>query len=203
MTKAVFIFRHGETDWNVAERFQGHIDISLNERGREQAKMLIPLLKSAEIEAVLSSDLSRAKETGSIVASALKIPVHEDVRLREAHLGDAQGRTREEIEKHFGEELARRWRSSHLLDADIAYPGGESGNSVMKRGFAALEEFLMNNPYDRIGVATHGGVIRRIMQAILPPGSPAVAIPNGVLYELEFKEHVANNSNANRWQLKK
>lgn len=183
----LFIFRHGETDWNAEQRFQGHLDIPLNDRGRAQARRLVPQLRRQGIEAILSSDLSRALETASIVASELGIGIHQDPDIREAHLGEAQGHTREEIVAKFGEEIARRWGSSHLSDADVAYPGGESGSTVLERCFGAMERFMRAHSYRNVGVATHGGVIRRIMHHLLPPGSPYVPIPNGVLYLIRYE----------------
>ncbi len=184
----VFIFRHGETDWNAEGRFQGHIDVPMNDRGRAQAAELIPALESSGIRAILSSDLSRARETAQIVASKLGIPVFSDRGLREAHLGEAQGLTIAEIEARFGKEKLQRWRSSHPTDADVAYKDGESGKHVMQRVFSAMERFIEANPeWGAIGVSTHGGVIRRVMERILPPDSPAVRIPNCVVYELNFE----------------
>jgi len=182
----LFLFRHGETDWNVQERFQGHIDIPLNDKGRAQARALVSTLRKSAIEVILSSDLSRAVETAQIVAEALEIPVFQDVAIREAHLGKAQGLTRAEIEGQFGVEIAHRWRSSRVTDADISYPGGETGIQVIQRVFETMEKFLKAHPYKSIGVATHGGVIRRVMQNILPPDSPSVPIPNGVIYKIQY-----------------
>ena len=188
----IILFRHGETDWNREERFQGHIDIPLNGTGREQARALVSILHETAIEAILSSDLCRAVETAVIIAEGLQgngrpISVFTDAGLREAHLGEAQGLTRAEIETRFGSELVTQWRSGHLTDADVAYPGGESGNHVARRSFEAVERFLLTTPFHRVGVATHGGVIRRMMQRLLPPGSPPVPIPNGVVYRLTFE----------------
>lgn len=183
--REVILFRHGETNWNREERFQGHIDIPLNETGREQATQLIPRLRTLGITAILSSTLTRAIETAQIVADELKVPIFQDQDLREAHLGEAQGLTRTEIEQRFG-ILAKQWRSWAVSDADVFYPGGETGSAVSLRAFAAIERFLNLHPFVRIGVATHGGVIRRIMQKVLPLGSDPVPIPNGVLYRLHF-----------------
>ncbi len=182
----LFLFRHGETDWNREGRFQGHTDVPLNETGRSQAERLIKPLKSQGLEAILASDLSRARETGEIVARALGIPVFTDPGLREAHLGKAQGMTGAEIEVAFGAEFLGAWRSPDPTDADVSYPGGESGTQVISRVFRSMEEFLLRNSYERIGVATHGGVIRRVAQTILPPETPQVPIPNGILYRLSF-----------------
>src|ERR1700749_4512270 len=108
--KRAILFRHGETDWNVEERFQGHIDVPLNENGRAQARGLVEKLAPMGLQVILSSDLSRALETARIAARGLGgIAVEIDPRLREAHLGGAQGLTREEIEKKFGLELVHRW----------------------------------------------------------------------------------------------
>ena len=183
------IFRHGETDWNAEHRFQGHMDIPLNNKGREQAIALGNLLCERRIEAILSSDLSRAMETAERVAQICGgIPVVTTTLLREAFLGDAQGKTLAEIEVAFGPILWKRWRSNDVTDADVSYPGGESGNQVMTRSFEAMEKFIVQNPqYRKIGISTHGGVIRRVMQRILPSGSHPVAIPNTVAYRLEYE----------------
>jgi broad specificity phosphatase PhoE len=182
----LFLFRHGETDWNAEQRFQGHIDVPLNSTGRAQARNLIPFLRENSIEAILSSDLRRAVETAEIIAAELQVPVIQDPGLREAHLGLAQGLTVEEIQAKFGIELVSRWRSSKVTDADVSYPGGETGTAILERVFHALTRFLESNSHSRIGIASHGGVIRRVMHRLLPPHSAHVPIPNGVVYQLHY-----------------
>ncbi len=184
--KELYVFRHGETNWNAEGRFQGHMDIPLNERGREQARSLIERLRPYQIQAILSSDLSRALETARIAAEGIQVPVFVDPGLREAYLGGAQGLTHDEIVAQFGIELTGRWRSSEPTDADISYPGGETGTQVVTRVFAAMERFVDREPFDRIGISCHGGVIRRIMSQLRPPGSDPVRIPNVVLYKIHF-----------------
>lgn len=187
--RTIYLFRHGQTDWNTAERFQGHLDVPLNEVGREQVRQLIPYFIKNSIEVVLSSDLSRAAETAKIIGEALKIQIFYHPGLREAHLGDAQGLTREEIENRFGLDLVRRWRSSHISDADVCYPGGETGNQVLQRALFVIQNFLDSYPWKKIGVATHGGVIRRIMHHLLPSDAPPVRIPNTIVYPLYYCAH--------------
>lgn len=182
-----FIFRHGETDWNRQERFQGHSDIALNSVGFAQARSLIDPVTLCRLDLIYSSDLTRAVQTAETVAGPLQLEVRCDPRLREAHLGKAQGKTRDEIEKEFGRELASRWRSSHVSDADVAYPGGESGQAIIQRVFEALEEFAIRHPRNRIGISTHGGVIRRIFQKIQEGGPKIwVPIPNGIIYRIRY-----------------
>ena len=192
------LFRHGETDWNREERFQGHIDVPLNDRGREQAREVARRLRErgAKLDAVISSDLSRAWETAEIVVRTLAseellsptpLELLKHTGLREAHLGEAQGLTHAEIEARYGTELITRWRSWRVTDADVSYPGGETGAVVLARVLGALEELALARPeLAHIGVATHGGVIRRVMQKLLPPGSDPVPIPNGVIYTIAF-----------------
>ena len=181
----LYLFRHGETDYNREQRFQGHLDIPLNEQGRRQATQLIAPLKHVSIDCILSSDLLRARETADIIASALKVPVHQTTGLREAHLGGAQGLTVEEIEAKFGKELVEKWRSPYLSDADVSYPGGETGNAVLDRVLRSLSKFITETDHQRIGIATHGGVIRRVVRSLLEDHRIFIPIPNGILYPIQ------------------
>lgn len=186
MKKRLFLFRHGETDYNREHRFQGHLDIPLNDEGRRQAARLINPLKRLGCEEILSSDLDRAVETASIVASRLGISVSTTPGLREAFLGDAQGLTTSEIEQRFGLELASRWRSPFATDADVSYPGGETGRAVLERVLAAMTAHLQASPASRIGISTHGGVIRRVVRSLIAETEAPIPIPNGILYMLEW-----------------
>lgn len=181
-----FVFRHGETDWNREQRFQGHMDVPLNDVGRQQARGLIEPLQKAGVQFLLSSDLLRAYDTARIVADALDLPLVQTPFLREAHLGEAQGKTRAEIEAHFGAELVERWKSAHVSDLDVSYPGGETGTQVKQRVFSHLEEVARREVYTRIGVASHGGVIRRMLQHLLPVDAIAPSIHNAALFEFTW-----------------
>lgn len=187
----LFFFRHGETDWNVERRFQGHTDIPLNARGREQALALVEPLRAARIECVLSSDLSRAVDTARAVTDALSVPLLVHAGLREARLGAAEGRTMEELKALFGADTLARWRSPLHSDLDARYPGGESGEEVLSRVLGALAELLPRG-VSRAGVSTHGGVIRRLVhRALTAAGQPipqgeSAWIHNGSLHALRF-----------------
>ena len=187
----LFFFRHGETDWNVERRFQGHTDIPLNARGREQALALIEPLRAARIECVLSSDLSRAIDTARAVTEALALPMHVHAGLREARLGAAEGRTMDELKALFGADTLARWRSPLHSDLDARYPGGESGEEVLSRVLTTLVELLPQG-VSRVGVSTHGGVIRRLVHhALTAAGKPipqgeSAWIQNGSLHALRF-----------------
>lgn len=187
----LWLFRHGETDYNRDGRFQGHLDIPLNETGRAQAQALVPKLKDSGLEVILSSDLTRTRQTAEILATGLGgVPIQTTPALREAYLGQAQGLTREEMATRFGLETLNRWRSSHPTDADAAFPDGERGEQVRDRALSAIHEFCRQSSYTRIGISTHGGVLRRVIQHwLLESNDPRVhreiPIPNGVIYTIE------------------
>ena len=178
----LYLFRHGETDFNREHRFQGHLDIPLNDQGRRQASNLIAPLRRMGIECILSSDLGRARETAEIVARGLGVAVFETSGLREAHLGDAQGLTVEEIKERFGRKLVEKWKSPYLSDADVSYPGGETGREVLDRVLESVGGFVRSTPHQHIGIATHGGVIRRVVRSLVADTSLFIPIPNGIIY---------------------
>lgn len=135
---------------------------------------------------MLTSDLSRAIETGKIVAGNLKIPAFRDPRLREAHLGEAEGMKYDAIQKKFGNETAARWRSYKKEDFSIGYPGGENGFQVANRVFAALTDFCEREAFEKFAVATHGGVIRRVIHTLIDHAPVEVPIPNLITYVIQY-----------------
>jgi broad specificity phosphatase PhoE len=116
---------------------------------------------------VVSSDLSRAWTTARIVAAALGVPLFTDAGLRETDVGAAEGLLWSDAKTRFGESLTERWYS----DGDMAFPGGETGIATRTRGLAALHRFAAAQPFQRIGVSTHGAMIRQLMKHALPPGA--------------------------------
>ncbi len=178
----VYLFRHGQTDWNAQGRIQGHLDVSLNETGRLQASSLIPHVCRLEIEAILSSDLSRALETARIAASQANAPVFSDPGLREIHFGILQGLSREEIRERLGEDLSHRLRHEPLSDADMEALGSETGEQVRARATETILRFVRERSYRRIGVASHGGVIRRLILAAT--GEFPSPVPNSCFYPM-------------------
>jgi 2,3-bisphosphoglycerate-dependent phosphoglycerate mutase len=179
----LFLFRHGETDWNREGRLQGHTDTLLNATGLAQAEALVERLRPHRLDAIISSDLARAWTTGRIVAEGLGIPLIGEPGLREAHIGEAEGLFWPEVKNRFGEALTERW----FTDDDAAFPGGETGLETRSRGLAALRRFVAEQPYRRIGVSTHGAMVRQLMKHALPPGSPPAKTRNTVLYMLRYE----------------
>jgi broad specificity phosphatase PhoE len=185
-TRIIYAFRHGETDWNKQSRFQGRMDIPLNENGRMQALRLREFFRTNSIEAVVSSDLSRALETARIAMGELDVPLILDSRLRETNLGDAEGLTYAEVIARFGPSAMEAWRSIGAGHGDVRFPGGESKQEHLTRILAALDDVLTVQPFERFAISTHGGALRRLIHHLRPDLTEPVMIGNCVLYEIRF-----------------
>jgi broad specificity phosphatase PhoE len=186
MRRLVYIARHGETDWNAANRWQGWTDVPLNDRGRAQARELADRLRSVPIAAVVASDLSRAEETASIVATELKVAlVYVDPDLRERGFGVFEGLTRAECEV----QHAEAWRA--WLEDRTAPRGGETSDALRARMVAAVGRVAEEVARDDAGalVVTHGAALRAVVAAITGQMPPPVA--NAEVWVLAWPERGA------------
>jgi Fructose-2,6-bisphosphatase len=183
----LYIFRHGETDWNRERRLQGHTDIPLNQTGVDQAHKLAELIAPFKPQVIFTSDLSRARETAKIVNKVLKVPLYENKGLRECHVGIAEGMLRDDVTKLHGDNFWDRWVSVAPEDVHFAFPSGEKKSDHLKRMISCIEEFCRQHPqYERIAISTHGGSLRRVVHHCENAPAEAVALPNCVLYKLSF-----------------
>ncbi|MGA2447599.1 MAG: histidine phosphatase family protein [Polyangiaceae bacterium] len=183
MARILLVARHGETDWNVANRWQGQSDVPLNERGRAQARALAARLRGWVLGGVVSSDLSRARETAEILASALGLAFdHVDVGLRERSFGCFEGLTRDECIAYYPNEWLA-WQRDHVMPV-----GGESADALLARATAAFERAARGVARDDAPglVVTHGGVIRAMVAAATGERPPP--IQNAELWRMEFDE---------------
>jgi broad specificity phosphatase PhoE len=151
----LLLVRHGETDWNRDQRWQGHSDTPMNERGRQQARELATTLEPPD--RIYASDLARARETADILAAELDVPVVLDKRLRERSFGAWEGLTSPEIEQRFAAEIAR-WRARQGAGAADAEPF----EAFVRRVGEFLEEVSARHPGEVVLVVAHGGTIRAI-----------------------------------------
>ncbi|WP_166825107.1 histidine phosphatase family protein [Brevibacterium limosum] len=155
MTKTVLFWRHGQTDFNVAGRFQGQTDVPLNDTGRAQAKQAARLLAEFGPGLIVSSDLSRAAATADSLAAFVDVEPVRDERLREAAFGEWEGSTRAEVAETWPDELAE-WASG----ADVAPPGGESRSRSGRRAADAIIEIVRSADAETIAIVAHGAVLR-------------------------------------------
>jgi 2,3-bisphosphoglycerate-dependent phosphoglycerate mutase len=161
----IFLARHGETDWNRDDRFQGHADPPLNETGRAQAVELATALSDEPLAAVYSSPLRRAFETARIVAAPHDLEPVPVTALREVNVGSWQGMTRAEIEERFPEQFAR-WR-----EFGQGWDDGETYEEMGLRVIEALFELAAVHEGERILAVSHGGPVRA-----------AYALANGITH---------------------
>lgn len=152
----ILLARHGESDWNQARRWQGWADRPLTERGREQAGALAERLAEIPLDAVLASDLRRARETAEAVARAQGLDVVVDPDLREVDVGSWSGLTATEAASLFPEAFLR-WR-----DGAAGWEDGESYERMSSRVLAAVRRIATTHEHGRVLVVSHGGPIRAI-----------------------------------------
>ena len=135
MTELLFI-RHGETDWNRQQRFQGHVDIPLNDTGRAQAMRLAARLAAERHDLLFSSDLQRARQTAAPLAAAWGRDDGVLPGFREQNFGLLEGLDAPTIQA----EHPALWRGWLQQDADFAAPGGESQRQFHTRVLGAVRE---------------------------------------------------------------
>lgn len=155
----VVFIRHGETEWNLQNRTQGHLNSPLTERGILQANEAAEELASYKFDIIVSSHLGRAFETAKIIAERLNISeiITED-GLLERNLGILQGNIAEESKVRFPHLF-----SNGILIHDANIPNGESLEDFLKRVGNAIENLKSLSQTKSILVVTHDGVLNAIV----------------------------------------
>lgn len=183
MPRVLYVARHGETDWNVAGRWQGHTDVPLNSMGRLQAKALADRLRTLPLRAAVASDLSRAQETALIVAGALGFGVpYVDPGLRERSFGPFEGLTRAECASRYPEAWSA-WEKNRVPPGDA-----ETLETLTSRVVTAAERAAREAATDAEGalVVTHGGALRALVAAIT--GEMPAFVQNGDVWRLDWAD---------------
>lgn len=177
----ICLVRHGETEWNVARRLQGQIDIKLNAVGLRQAEATADWLVQEPISAVYSSDLKRARTTAEHIARRLHLPLVLAPEVRERRYGVFEGLTYDEARALHPEAYAR----FEARDPDYAFAdGGESLTTFGARVSARLQEIVGRHPGEMVVIVTHGGVLDAVNRFVrqLPLDAPRdFLIPNAAL----------------------
>ena len=152
----LLLVRHGETEWNVARRFQGQTDSPLTERGRWQAQRLAERLRHVPISAVYSSDLERTLATARVVAAPHGLPIVTAPAFREGHFGAYEGWTFAELVERYGEAVTR-WAADPL---DLAPPGGETLRQLQARVAGFIRTTVERHAGETVLLVGHGGSVR-------------------------------------------
>lgn len=150
----LWLIRHGQTDWNVAGRWQGQSPDapSLNAAGRAQAEALAAQLAGRGFDALYSSDLPRAWDTARAIAARNGQAIRPEPRLREVNLGAWEGLLADEIARRYPQELAERERDPVRARA----PGGETVAEVAVRVWAAADDIARRHPEGDVLIVSHG-----------------------------------------------
>jgi probable phosphoglycerate mutase len=155
----IWLVRHGQTDWNLEGRFQGQLDVPLNEVGMDQVRLLADKLAGKSFDALYASDLMRARQTAEILASRVNLPIKFDRRLREISQGEVEGLLLSEIKAKHAEFLDER--ATDPVNARM--PGGETVGEVAVRFKEAIDEIANNHQGETVLVASHGLAIGTIL----------------------------------------
>ncbi|WHZ17486.1 MAG: Phosphoglycerate mutase [Nitrospira sp.] len=190
MSKLVLI-RHGESQWNLENRFTGWVDVPLSPKGVEEAKAAGKKLAGFTFDRAFSSVLARANDTLRIILEVIgqtAIPIEKDKALNERMYGELQGLNKAETAKKYGDEQVKIWRRSY----DVRPPGGESLKDTAERVLpyydSRIKPCVLKG--ETILIAAHGNSLRalvmqldhltreQVLELNIPTGAP-------LLYELD------------------
>ena len=166
MRKDFYIFRHGQSSYNLAGRTQGRTNDSvLTELGREQARAVGQKLAGRGIEVIITSPLERAKETAKLANETLRVPVLTDERFIEVDVGEIEGMHYTDIQNKYGEKY-QQWRSLDCKYENMCFEGGETKKQVRQRVFGGLEDYAENSAYDILAISSHGIMLSQVLIAM-------------------------------------
>ena len=158
------LVRHGQSQWNLENRFTGWVDVPITEKGAEEARRAGAALKGQRFDLAYTSKLARAQQTLALILEAVgqkDLPTHASEAINERHYGELQGLDKAETAKKYGDQQVHIWRRSY----DVAPPGGESLKDTAARAVPYFRETIL--PQARAGknvlVAAHGNSLRAIV----------------------------------------
>jgi 2,3-bisphosphoglycerate-dependent phosphoglycerate mutase len=187
----LILVRHGQSEWNLLNKFTGHTDVVLTEQGKEEARLAAELLKDITIHKAHTSDLKRAQDTLDIIlkeTSQQHVPIKRHPAIKERHYGDLTGMNKAEAKAKFGDDLFLQYRRSW----DVAPPNGESLKDTFNRTVPYFEKEILADlkaGHNTI-VAAHGNSLRAIVKHLEKISDEDIAnfeIGTGVIhiYELD------------------
>lgn len=191
------LVRHGETNWNVERRLQGHTDIDLNQRGEVQAVQMAKAIKAIDLkfDVLYTSDLQRAAKTAGAIEALFNTKAIVKESLRERHLGVLQGIRTDEAPQREPE----LWRSHMSRDIHQDLRGGESIAKFAERIQTALEKIRLEHTGETILLVSHGGALDmmyRLASNQALDAEKAVSVPNA---SLNWISHDGNAWKVDSW----
>jgi broad specificity phosphatase PhoE len=152
-----YFVRHGESEANAAHRFAGRTDSPLTERGRQQAEAAADALASVKFDRIVTSPLSRCRDTALIIARRHQLPVDLEPDLMEIDVGEKTGMPFDEV----------RGLPEWSDDGFVAWPRGETLDQVLSRAHRVITRIAEESAGERVLVVGHGGVTRILMSHFL------------------------------------
>ncbi len=188
MANTFYIVRHGQTNWNILGKTQGHGNSDLTQKGEEQAKELAEAMTNYPIDYIYSSDLGRAVQTAQIVGDKLNINVENTQALREMGFGVWEGLLIEEIKKDHSDTYTT-WRNEPHL---VSIPEGETLHIIKERVDNFISE--INEKYDNkhILLVSHSVTVRVMLLSFLNSGMEniyRIKQDNTALNIVEYKDY--------------
>lgn len=160
------LIRHGQSLWNLENRFTGWVDVPLTERGESEARSAGQLLRGMSFDVAYTSALSRAQRTLDLVLAELGagIPAIRDQALNERHYGDLQGLNKDDLRRQYGDEQVKIWRRSY----DVAPPNGESLKDTAARTLPFFQRCILGDVKQgkNVLVVAHGNSNRSIVMSL-------------------------------------
>ena len=180
-----FVTRHGQTDWNKEERYMGHREIPMSDKGKEQINASAQQLEHKKIDIIISSDLLRCKETAEIIGKKLGIEPIFDKRLREIDEGAWEGLLRSEVMEKFPDLWEKR------TDLDNKRGGAETWRDVSSRMKEAFDDYQKQYKDKNVLLVTHGGAIGSLTAMLrgFPEGKIPPTISHGSIMEIEISKN--------------
>lgn len=194
-SKIIYLYRHGETNWNVDDRVTGqleNIEVYFTERGYQQIEDLSEKLRENQVEVIYASDLSRTTETAILANKKLNLPVFYSKEIRGLNMGKYQGLLREDFAT---KEEVRACFANH----DLVITGGESVNALNERVINFIKKICSESEYKKIAIISHSGAIGNL-RAYLMNDKYARINKCVLLYNnnnLSVLDYECNNSNVN------
>lgn len=158
----IYLTRHGETEWNERKLIQGHTDIQLNTKGKQQAKELGRQLNDIDFDAAFSSDLLRAENSAEIIVKERKMTVIKIKALRERNFGRFEGKNLSEMRKAFGEVmLVTKEKQKILKIYDV-----ENDEEIVTRLIPFMKKTAKKYIGKKVLMVTHGGLLRAFLSYV-------------------------------------
>ncbi|MFB4169410.1 histidine phosphatase family protein [Virgibacillus sp. JSM 102003] len=181
----ICLIRHGETDWNASQKLQGATDIPLNRKGILQAEECAAFLESSQWDVLITSPLTRAKQTAEIINEKLNIPFAEMAAFKEKSFGDAEGMTPQERLEKFPDKI---------------FPNQEDEQSFKERIMTGIHEINQSYHGSMVLLVAHGAVINSILGTVSDGeiGSGKTKLVNACISNIYFQEEKWNVKDFNQ-----